>query len=54
MTHQEIIQSYDKQMNVIRNQLMTGDFSNAVDNTVLLGNWIKVKISEIGEENKNG
>lgn len=51
ITQDEILKSAEKQFNMMRDQLIHGYYSNAVEAAELFSKWLKIKIRELGEEN---
>jgi hypothetical protein len=46
------MQSFERQMNFIRQQLMIGEYKNAIDSMELLAMYMRFEINEIGKESE--
>lgn len=50
-THEEILKLFEKQFNMIREQLINGCYNNAVQVADLFSTWLNVKVEELEKEN---
>jgi hypothetical protein len=48
-TQDEILKSFEKQCNMMRDQLIHGCYENAVKSAEIMATWLKVKVNELGE-----
>lgn len=48
--HQEIINSFERQVGYIRNQLLSGDYKGFVESVQLFTISMETRVNQIGEE----
>ena len=48
--HNEILKSYEKQNNLIRDALLHGEYNLAINAVDILHTYLKVKVNELGEK----
>jgi hypothetical protein len=48
----QLLITLDKNYHFIREQIVHGEFKNAVEGCKLLANYMSVKVKELGEENE--
>lgn len=49
-THDEILKSFEKQFNMMRDQLLHGCYDNVIISADIFAKWMKVKVGELGEK----
>jgi hypothetical protein len=49
-TQDEILKSFEKQFNMMRDQLLHGCYENAVTSANIFSKWLEVKVDELGKK----
>jgi hypothetical protein len=49
-TREELLQSFERQFNFIRNQIIVGNYVDAVKSSELFATYLRVKVEELGEK----